>query len=125
MACAPRPNLDADRAAILAADSAWLAAARAGTVDSILSFWTEDARVIGPGQPPVIGRSAIREMLVQSMALPGFSVSWETTEVVVASGGDVAWSFGTNVFTLPGTAGGVDTLRGQGAVVWRKGDDGR
>lgn len=123
--CAPRPDGDAERAAIMAADKAWLAAAQSGNIDSILTFWTDDAHVIAPGQPPYVGRAAIRQMLVQSLQTPGFSVSWNTTDVVIGPSGDLAYSFGTNVFTVPGAAGRIDTLRGQGVVVWRKGGDGR
>jgi uncharacterized protein (TIGR02246 family) len=107
------------------ADSAWLAAARSGNVDSTLSFWTSDARVIAPGQPPYAGHQAIRKMLEEGFATPGFSATWHTTEVVVTAAGDAAYSFGTNAFTVPGASGGIDTLRGQGVVVWRKGADGR
>lgn len=123
--CAPQPDLDAERAAIAAADSAWLAAAQAGDVDATLSFWTEDARVIPPGQPAHVGHEALREMLDESLGTPGFSVTWHTTDIVVAPSGDVAYSFGTNAFTVPNPDGGIDTLRGQGVVVWRKGTDGR
>jgi uncharacterized protein (TIGR02246 family) len=125
VSCTPRPNLEAERAAILTADSAWLAAARARNIDSTLSFWTTDARVIAPGQPPYIGREAIRKMLEGGFATPGFSVTWHTTEVVVASSGGAAHSFGTNTFTMPAASGRIDTLRGQGVVVWRKDPDGR
>ncbi|MCR4341464.1 MAG: DUF4440 domain-containing protein [Gemmatimonadaceae bacterium] len=125
IACAGEPNLDTERAAIMQADSAWLAAAHGGDVDSTLSFWTDDARVISPGEPPIVGREAIRKMLTDGFATPNFSVSWQTTDVVVAPGGSMAYSYGTNEFTVPGAAGGIDTLRSQGVVVWRKGDDGR
>ena len=125
IACAPRANLDAERAAIVAADSAWLAAAQAGDVDATLGFWTEDAHVIAPGQQPYIGHDAIRQMLVDGFGTPGFSVTWETTQIVVAPSGDVAYSFGTNAFTVPGPNGDLDTLEGQGVVVWWKGEDGR
>ena len=125
LACAPQPDLDAERAAILAADSAWLAAARAGDLEGTLSFWTEDARVIAPGEPPYIGHESIRGMLMEGFSTPGFSVTWHTTDVVVAPSGDVAYSFGTNAVTVPSPEGGLDTLRGQGVVVWRKSTDGR
>jgi ketosteroid isomerase-like protein len=125
LACAPRPDLERERAAILATDSAWLAAAHGGSIDSTLSFWTSDARVIGPGQAPYVGHGAIRQMLEQGFATPGFSVTWHTTEVVVAPSGDAAYSFGTNAFTMPGAAGRLDTLRGQGVVFWRKDAAGR
>ena len=124
-ACAPRVDLDAERAAIYAADSAWLAAAKTNNIDSVLTFWTDDARVIAPGQPPVVGRAAIREMLTQTAKMPGFSVSWQTNDVIVAPSGDVAWSLGPNVFTVPGRNGAIDTLRNQATVLWRKGADGR
>lgn len=125
IACAPQPDLGAERAALRVAERAWLAAAQAGDVDSALTFWAEDAQVIAPGQPPYVGRAAIRGMLEESMNLPGFSVWFDATKHVVAPSGEVAWSVGTNVFTVPNATGGIDTLRGQGVVVWRKGADGR
>ena len=73
----------------------------------------------------MIGRPAIRKMLEDGFAAPDFTVSWHTTDVVVAPSGDVAYSFGTNTFTVPMPTGAVDTLRGQGVVVWRKDASGR
>jgi len=64
-------------------------------------------------------------MLTDGFANPAFSATWHTTDVVVTPSGDVAYSFGTNAFTVPGAGGKVDTLRGQGVVVWRKATDGR
>ncbi|MEX1185898.1 MAG: DUF4440 domain-containing protein [Gemmatimonadaceae bacterium] len=125
VACASEPSLDTERNAILHADNAWLAAAASRNVDSTLSFWTDDARVISPGEPPIVGRDAIRKMLTDAYALPDFTVSWHTDEVIVGRGGNMAYSLGTNQFTMPNPSGGIDTLRGQGVVVWRKGDDGR
>jgi len=125
VACGPRVDLEAERAAIEAADAAWLAAAQAGVVDSALSFWTEDARVIGPGEAPIIGQGAIRQMLLDGLETPGFSVMWETADIVVAPSGDFAYSFGTNAFTVPTPDGNLATLEGQGVVVWRKEEDGR
>jgi uncharacterized protein (TIGR02246 family) len=125
VACTPRADLDAERTAIAVADSAWLAAVQSGDVDSALSFWAEDAHVIAPGEPPYIGRDAIRQMLLAGLATLGFSVTWETTDIVVAPSGDVAYSFGTNAFTIPSPDGSLATLEGQGVVVWRKGEDGR
>jgi uncharacterized protein (TIGR02246 family) len=125
LACAPRPNLEVERQAIMRTDSLWLAAAQAKNLDSSVSFWTSDARVMGPSQAPVIGGDAIRKMVSDGFATPGFSVSWHTTDVIVGPSGDVAYSFGTNAFTVPGAKGRIDTLRGQSVVVWRKESDGR
>lgn len=125
LSCAPKPDLNSERAAVVKADSAWLAAAQARDVDSTVSFWTEDARVIGPGQPAVTGTAGVRKMVADGFANPSFSVNWKTTEVVMGPSGDVAYSFGTNQFTVPNSAGTVDTLRGNSVVVWRKDRDGR
>ena len=125
IACASEPSLETERSAILHADSAWLAAAASRNVDSTLGFWTDDARLISPGEPPVVGRDAIRKMLTDAFAIPSFTVSWHTDEIIVGPNGDMAYSFGPNQFTMPNASGGVDTLRGQAVVVWRKGDDGR
>ena len=125
LACAARPDLEVERQAILRTDSAWLAAVKTRNVDSIVGFWTSDARIISPGQTPLSGRDAIRKMVSDGLDTPGFSVSWNTTDVVVGPAGDVAYSFGTNVFTMPGAKGRLDTLRGQAVVVWRKDSDRR
>ena len=74
VACAPRPDLDAERAAIMVADSAWLAAAPAGDIDSALPFWTEDAHVIAPRQQPSVGRDAVRPRLTDVFSAPCFAV---------------------------------------------------
>jgi uncharacterized protein (TIGR02246 family) len=124
-ACTTKPNLEAERAAILKADSAWLAAVAARNIDSALSFWTADGQVIGPGGPAVVGREALRAMLAQTFATPQSSVTWTTTDIVVSANGDMAYSLGQNLFVMPDSAGHLDSLRGQAVVVWRKGSDGR
>ncbi len=124
-ACTAKPDPAAERAAILKADSAWLAAVAAHDTDSALTFWTADGRVIGPGQPAVVGRDALRAMLAVTFGTLHTSVSWRTTDVEVAPSGDMAYSLGTNLFVMPDSTGRPDSLRGQGVVVWRKGSDGR
>jgi uncharacterized protein (TIGR02246 family) len=117
--------LEAERAAILKADSAWLAAVAARNIDSALSFWTADGQVIGPGQPAVVGQEALRAMLALTFSTAHTSVTWSTTHVVVSPNGDMAYSLGPNLFVMPDSAGRLDSLRGQAVVVWRKGSDGR
>ncbi len=64
----------------------------------------------------------------QAFATPGFSVSWTTDTVVVAAGGDLAYSFARSRYTFPGrsgAAGAVDTAFGKGVSIWRREADGR
>ena len=81
-----------------------------------------------PDQPPLVGRTAIREYMRESFATPNFSVTWTTDTVVVSSGGDMAYSFARSRYTFPsrsGSAGAVDTAYGKGVSVWRREPDGR
>jgi uncharacterized protein (TIGR02246 family) len=119
-----RVDLDAERAAILETDKTWLGAAQAKDLERTVSFWADDAVVMAPGQPALVGKDAIRKYVMESFKLPGFAIQWETTQVTVAPHGDVAYAMGTNTTTLNGPEGRPMRFRGKAATVWRKGADG-
>lgn len=117
-------DIQAERANLLRLDKAWAAAAAARDVDKIVSFWADDATVIPPGQPTVAGKEALRQFVVQTLALPGFSITWETKDFVVAASGDMAYGLATNRITLNDAQGHPVTERARALTVWRKGADG-
>ncbi len=39
--------------------------------------------VLPPDQPVVVGKPAIKEFVRQSIAMPGFSVTWEPEQAVI------------------------------------------
>ena len=55
-----KPNLEAERAAILATDKPWMDAIAAKDVEKSISYWSEDAVVMPQGQPAVTGKPALR-----------------------------------------------------------------
>jgi uncharacterized protein (TIGR02246 family) len=111
---------------LLDIDRAWAQAAAAGTEpDSILSFWADDARVVMAAEPVHQGRAAIREMLSGMLAIPGFHVTWTPEGATVSQSGDLAYTFGTNEFTVPDSTGALMTTKGRYITVWRKEPDGR
>lgn len=125
-ACAPRIDLEAERASLREADLEWAAVAAEGKdVDRIVSYWSDDATVFAPSEPLVKGKAAIREFVSRSLSVPGFSVSWRPTEVVVAPSGHLGYTTGENPFTFPGDDGNLVTVRGRYVTVWRKTADGR
>ncbi len=125
-ACSPPIDMDAERASLREADLEWAAVASEGTdVDRIVSYWSDDATVFPPEAPLVNGKAAIREFVSQSLSVPGFAVSWQPAEVVVAPGGDLGYTTGENSFTFPGDDGNLVTVRGRYVAVWRKTADGR
>jgi uncharacterized protein (TIGR02246 family) len=54
------PDLTTERRAVAEADGAWAAAFAAGEAERGLSYLADDAIMFPPGQPPVIGKAAIR-----------------------------------------------------------------
>jgi ketosteroid isomerase-like protein len=124
--CRSRVDVVREADALLATDRAWARGSVAGgDADSLVAFWTDDARVAMAGQPLVHGKVAIREMVKGSMAIPGFRISWTPDSAVVSESGDLGFTFGTNAVTAPDAAGKLSTVAGRYLTVWRKGADGR
>ena len=104
-------------------DAEWAGLATAGEdLERILSFWTDDAVVIPPGMPTLEGKDAIRRYVEESLAIPGFSITWETNHFEVADSEDLAYGVGTNRVTVPGEEGALVTIEGRGVTTWRKED---
>lgn len=114
-----------DEKALRERDREWAALASEGKdVERILSFWTDDAKVFAPGAPVVEGKQAIREFVTGSLSIPGFRISWETDEVVVAPGGNLGYTTARNQITMPDDSGNLRTESGRGVTVWRRDPDG-
>jgi ketosteroid isomerase-like protein len=94
-------DLDKERAAILEIDKQWASAAAEGRdVERIISFWSDDAKIFAPGMSLIEGKTAIRQFVQNGLATPGFSIRWNTIEVVVSRDGSMAYATGTNRTTL-------------------------
>jgi len=125
LGCSPRIDIDAETAALRQTHQEWAATAIAGTdVDQIVQFWSDDASVYPPGAPIVKGKAAIREFVAGGFNTPGFSVSWEPDEVVVAEDGRSGYTTGLNQFTAPDADGNLVTTVGRYVTIWRKEGDG-
>jgi uncharacterized protein (TIGR02246 family) len=119
-----RANLDAERSAVLTAEREWAAAAKDRDLERSLSYLADDAMMLPPGAPPVVGKAAIRDYMTSAFATPGFSVTWEAAEAIVADSGDLAYTHGRSVYTAPGPDGAIQTTHGKGVSVWRKDAEG-
>lgn len=126
LGCAATSNTSGDVQALLARDREW--ARVSGTsqnVDSVVAYWTDDARVIEPGQAVLAGKPAIRAMVEGTTKIPGFHVTWTPDSAVVSRSGDLGYTYGTNAFTAPDSTGKLVTTHGRYLTVWRKGSDGQ
>jgi ketosteroid isomerase-like protein len=119
-------DLAAERTLLLARDAEWARLASEGRdVERILSYWTEDAVVMPPGYPAVKGKAALREYVLGSLQIPGFNITWTSTDVHVSADGSLAYMFSRNALTMNGPDGKPVTSMGRAVTIWRRDFDGQ
>lgn len=110
----------AGRDGLLRASRDWAATAGGGDVEKTVSFWSEDAVVLPPDKPAVVGTEAIRGFVRASGAVPGFSITWEPERAAIAASGDVGYLIERNRVTFDDSAGALQTQYGKAVTIWRK-----
>jgi ketosteroid isomerase-like protein len=119
-------DANAESAKLMARDAEWSNLATEGKdIDKIVSYWTDDAVVMEPGQPVVEGKAAIRAYVTQSEKTPGFKIHWVSQKPAFSADGTMAYMRATDEMTVPGPKGAPMTLHLQGYSVWRKEADGQ
>ena len=107
-------------AALMQVSRDWSKAAAGQDVDRILSYWSDDAIVMQPDQPALVGKQAIRGMVEASMKTPKFSISWEPEQAWISKSGDVGYMIERNRVTFAGTGGQTRTVFGKALTIWKK-----
>lgn len=127
-AAADSPAVQQDRAgaeeAIAEQNRLWIEAVEAGDADFIADLHTEDGRLMAPNAPAAEGREAVRSAWEEILAMPGLSLSFEATEIVVSDDGSMAYDVGTYdlSFEDPEAPGGQVEDEGKYLVVWENVD---
>lgn len=118
-------NLISEKARLLKRDADWAKLASEGRdIEGMLSYWTEDAVVIPPGLPPVAGKTALREYVESSMKIPGFGITWTSTDVTFSPDGNLAYLISTNEVRMNAPDGTPTTTAGRAVTIWRREPDG-
>jgi ketosteroid isomerase-like protein len=112
-ACEQRVNLEQERTALMQRDREWAQTTK--EVDKFLSYFTSDATVYAPGAPALKGTDAIRKMMTEMHAVPGFSLTWTVDKAEVAASGDIGYTTGS----YTGAMGGPPE-KGKYVTVWKK-----
>ena len=126
LACAPaKPDLEAEKAALLQASRDWAAIVPSGDIDRMVSYWSDDAVILPPDQPAVVGKEAIRAYVGGMLAIPGFTITWEPEQASVSASGDVGYLIERNTATFTDSTGATITQLGKATTIWRKNPEGQ
>ncbi len=116
----------AEQAKLLRRDAEWADLASAGKdVEKIVSYWSDDAVLIFPGQPVLEGKTAIRAYVTESLKTPGFKIHWVSEKPVFSPDGKLAYMRGKDELTVPGPSGAPVTVHLRGISIWRLDADGQ
>lgn len=102
----------------------WSEVAATGNIDSLLTYWHQDAVMMPPGQPPLRGKEAIRKYVEAGFQAPGFEISWEPVSAHVSGHGDMAYLIERNRVAYEDSLGNLVNEHNKVVTVWRKQDDG-
>lgn len=102
----------------------WSQVAATGNIDSLLTYWHQDAVMMPPGQPPLRGKEAIRKYVEAGFQAPGFEISWEPVSAHVSGHGDMAYLIERNRVAYEDSLGNRVNEHNKVVTVWRKQDDG-
>lgn len=110
---------------LLQRDAEWAKLASEGRdIERMLSYWTDDAVVMPPGLPVVAGKAALRRYVEASMQIPGFRITWTSTDVTISPDGQLGYMFSRNAVTMHGADGVPATTEGRAVTIWRREADG-
>ncbi|MBA3552679.1 MAG: DUF4440 domain-containing protein [Actinobacteria bacterium] len=116
---------ESERTRLLQRDAEWATASSEGRdIERILSFWTDDAVVLPPGLPAVVGKTALRQYVEGSLQIPGFRITWASTDVTFSPDGNLAYMLGRNAVTMNAPDGASVTTEGRAVTIWRRERDG-
>ena len=103
--CSPRTfDSAAEGQRLLRRDAEWAELATAGKdIEKIVSYWSDDAVLIFPGQPVLEGKAAIRAYMTAGLNTPGFKIHRVSQTPVFSPDGKFAYMRGTDELTVAGT----------------------
>ena len=104
--------LEDDEEGIRSLFADWKRASQAKDVDRLLTFITDDAVFLAPGQPPIRGKAAVEALYRHILGAFIFEQEWVFEEIAVL--GDWGYCWGWDSVTMTPLAGGP-AVRASGA----------
>lgn len=101
--CAAPPPADtreADAKAVRDLEAAWNKDTTLKDADKWASYFAEDAAILLPNEPIIMGREKAKEAITAMLADPNFGVSFTPTRVDASKGGDLVYTVGSYSMTM-------------------------
>jgi ketosteroid isomerase-like protein len=122
----PAFDVAAESAKVAQRDADWSRVSFQGKdIESIVSYWSDDAHLLQPGLPPIDGKAAIRAFVTASLKIPGFKIHWVSEKPVFSPDGKMAYLTSSVETTAPGANGALETTHGRSVTIWTPGTDGQ
>lgn len=123
--CKPKPiDKKEEGQKLMQLSREWSRLAGTDSLEKVLAYWADDAVVMPPGQTPVKGKAAIRQMVEGTAHIPGFQISWEPQSVYISNSGDLAYMIEQNHISFVDSGGATHHEYNKAVTVWRKDADG-
>ena len=108
-------DVASETVALLQRDSEFAAEASEGRdVEKVVSDWSAEAVVMPPGQPPVVGRDALRKYVEESYQIPGFDITRKATATAeFSSDFNMAYMCARNRVSFNNAEGNLITVHGR------------
>lgn len=110
----PQPVAVHENAEIAALSDRWEQALNAGDVDTLVTLYADDARVLAPNAEMAVGKNAVRAAFGEMVAA---GLRGDLTVVDASSAGDLGYNVGTFVLQ---TADGSLVDRGKFVEIWQR-----
>ena len=117
-------DLEAEKAALRAAADAYHEAASAKDVQSVVSYYADDAMMVPPNADRVEGIEGVRNYRFGFIETPGVELRFELVRVEVSTSGDLGWTLALADVTFDRPDGQPGSDRVRDFHVWKKQEDG-
>ena len=119
-------NLDSTEAinAIIKADNAWDSVSALNSADGWLSFYTDDAIMMPPGEKICTDKASRAVSIKNMFAIPGAKMRFQATQIEVSKSADLGYSSGVYQFRYKDAAGKDAYETGKFCETWKKQADG-
>ena len=119
-----KTNKKAEAAKLMQTSRDWSASAGTDSLEKTLSYWSDSAVILPPGQAPIRGKEGIRQMVTGMAKIPDFHISWEPKSAVIADNGDLGYLLEENTITVNDSTGKPQTTTAKAVTIWQKQADG-